>query len=396
MVLTAGGIPQPVSVGILNNNQEVVLTPLNPLSGNTTYTITVSGIQDVAGNGMTGPVTTSFITGTEADLIRPSVVLADPGNTATGVATNATVRVEFSERIDPVSVNNGTIQVLVANTGQAIAGTATAAADGLSATFVAAGGLLAGTNYTVRANNNGVTDLGGNGILGFSSSFTTGQGTDTTSPVVVNVSPQNGLTGVALNGHIGVQFSEAMSAVSMESNPVVVTASGGGVVAGTLTVSGDHTTMTLVPGSPLAANTGYTVSVSGVTDVSGNVAPAFSSSFSTGTGSLTVRPSVVSVAPANGASSVALGAAITITFNGPLDGTTVNAATMPLRINGSILVNGTYGVNNTGTSGVVTFTPSAPLPPSVTINVSVLNNGAVDLAGNGVNGFSSSFTTGTQ
>src|SRR5205807_2247633 len=147
----------------------------------------------------------------------------------------------------------------------------------------------------------GITDLAGNGINFFQSSFSTTQTSDTDAPAVVGVSPQNGAGGVPLNARVAVQFSEPMSSVSMESNPVVVTAAGGGVVAGTLSISADHTVMALIPSSPLNANIGYTVSVSGVADVSGNAAPAFTSSFTTGTATLSGHPSVISVNPANGA-----------------------------------------------------------------------------------------------
>jgi hypothetical protein len=349
---------------------------------------------------MSGPVVTSFTTGSEADLVRPGVVLVDPSSNANGVETNALVRVQFSERIDPVSVTNGTIQVIVNNTGVAIAGTVTASADGLSATFVS-GGLLPSTSYRVQVNTNGVTDLAGNGINGLSSSFTTGTGPDTTTPNVTLVSPLNGATGMPLNAHISVVFSEPMSSVSMESNPVVVTQAGGAAVAGTLSVSADHTAMTLVPNSPLAPNSSYTVSVSGVADVSGNVAPAFTSSFSTGTVTLGTRMTVLSISPSSGASNVATTTPVVVTLSAPVDVSTVNSVSIPVRINNSVLVSGNYVVSNVVNSngivnGVVTFTPSSPFPPSTSITAVVNTNQVVDVAGNQVNGTSSTFTTGTQ
>ena len=139
-------------------------------------------------------------------------------------------------------------------------------------------GLQPSVNYTVRVNTNGITDLVGNGVNFFQSSFATGAVSDTDNPAVIAVSPQNGAAGVPLNARISVQFSEPMSSVSMESNPVVVTPAGGSPIAGTLSISADHTIMMLTPNSPLNANSSYTVSVSGVQDVSGNVAPAFSNS----------------------------------------------------------------------------------------------------------------------
>src|SRR5947209_8783283 len=279
-ILTRAGIPQPVFVGFLNNNQQVVLTPVNPLASNITYTITVAGIQDVAGNTMTGPVTTSFTTGTEADLIRPGVTLVDP---------------------------------------------------------------------------------------------------------------VNGATGVELNARIAVQFSEPMSSVSMVSNPVVVTAAGGAVVSGSIGISSDHTTMTLFPSSPLAASTSYTVSVSGVQDVSGNVALPFSSSFTTGTASVTAKPSVVSTIPANGAVNVAPSSAVVVTFNAPVDPSTVNNSSLPIWLNvfNSPLVAGVYSVNG----AVVTFTPNQPLPGNTPVTVRVNTNAVTDVAGNGANFFQGGFTT---
>src|SRR5205807_1069523 len=183
------------------------------------------------------------------------------------------------------------------------------------------------------------------------------------------------------------QFSEPMSSVSMESNPVVVTAAGGGVVAGTLSISADHTVMALIPSSPLNANIGYTVSVSGVADVSGNAAPAFTSSFTTGTATLSGHPSVISVNPANGATNVATNT-IAVTFNAPVDGSTVNSGTMQLFINNSVLVNGSYAVSG----AVVTFAPSQPLPANTFMVLDVFN--VTDVAGNVMNFFQSTFTTG--
>src|SRR5205807_2285063 len=160
-----------------------------------------------------------------------------------------------------------------------------------------------------------------------------------------------------------------------------------GVVAGTLSISGDHTTMTITPGSPLSANASYTVSVSGVADVSGNAAPAFTSGFTTGTASLTGNPSVVSVNPANGATNVAPGSSVVVTFNAPVDGSTVNSGTMEVFIGGSFPARGSYTVNG----AVVTFTPSQPLPGNTFMVVDVFN--ITDVAGNVMNFFQSTYTT---
>jgi large repetitive protein len=131
--------------------------------------------------------------------------------------------------------------------------------------------------------------------------------------------------------------------------------------------------------------------VSGVADASGNVAPAFSSSFTTGTASVSTRPSVVSVNPGNGATNVAVNSAVVLTFSAPVDATTVNNGSVQVWINAgnSPLVVGTYSVNG----AVVTFTPSQPLEVNSSYTVRANTNAVVDLAGNGVNFFQSSFST---
>src|ERR1041385_962337 len=215
MQVSAGGQAVAGVVAFSNGDQRMTFMPTIALSANTTYTVAIAAsVTDVAGNALDNPKTFTFQTGPTTDTVRPSVVLVDPSSNASGVETNALMRVQFSERIDPVSVTNGTIQVIVSNTGIAIPGTVTASADGLSATFVS-GGLLPSTSYRVQVNTNGVTDLAGNGINGLSSSFTTAQTADGDLPVgVVAVSPLNGAAGMPLNAHISVGVGEGQGSES--------------------------------------------------------------------------------------------------------------------------------------------------------------------------------------
>jgi hypothetical protein len=83
---------------------------------------------------------------------------------------------------------------------------------------------------------------------------------------------------------------------------------------------------------------------------------------------------------------------VVVTFSAPVDVSTVNSGSIPVRINNSVLVSGGYTING----AVVTFTPSAPFPVSTSITVTANTNAVLDVAGNLVNGASSTFTTGTQ
>ena len=67
----------------------LTLVPAAALAANTLYTLTVTGVTDLAGNPMSQAFTSSFTTGPGADFTQPSVTGFDPANGATQVPTNA-------------------------------------------------------------------------------------------------------------------------------------------------------------------------------------------------------------------------------------------------------------------------------------------------------------------
>ena len=70
------------------------------LSNSTTYTATVNGVKDMAGDPMTSPFSWSFTTGPV-----PAVTSETPASGATGVATNTTVTATFNEAVQASTVN---------------------------------------------------------------------------------------------------------------------------------------------------------------------------------------------------------------------------------------------------------------------------------------------------
>ena len=172
VTLMAGATPITVTRTLTNGNRTLTLTPALLLSPNTLFTVNITGVKDLAGNNLSATVTTSFTTGTGADLIRPTITLVDPGNGATGVPTNAVIRLQFSERINPLTVNNSTFQVFASGSNVPVTGTITVTADGLSASFAPSAALAPSTNYFMQMF--GITDLTGQEISFFFSSFSTG------------------------------------------------------------------------------------------------------------------------------------------------------------------------------------------------------------------------------
>jgi hypothetical protein len=155
---------------LTNGNQTLTLTPVQPLATSTTYTVTVTGVQDVSGNALTAPSSTTFTTSSGADLTAPVVVSVSPANGASGVPTNAVVQLQFSKRIDPLTVTPSTFIVYPTNTGIPISGTIMVSADGRTATFAPSAPLSTTATYQVQATN-GIVDLEGQSLSTFNSTF---------------------------------------------------------------------------------------------------------------------------------------------------------------------------------------------------------------------------------
>lgn len=205
----------------------------------------------------------------QVDTTPPSVVSVTPAAGASGVATGATVTVNFTE---PVTANGG---VTLAVVGGAVVPT-TATTTGSAVTLVPAGPLSPGTAYRVSVST-AVRDLAANPLASATTStFTTASAppTDTTAPTVTSVLPANGASGVPTSSTVSVTFSEPVA----PNGGISLAVNGGAVVPTTATVSGN--TVTLTPSGPLGAGTAYRLNVAtAVRDLAGN--PLASGSFTT-------------------------------------------------------------------------------------------------------------------
>ena len=110
-----------------------VLTPSSPLSGSTTYTATIAGMQDVAGNALAAPYVSSFTT-TAAPALPTVTMSASPASITSGAASTLTWS---STGATTVSINQG-IGTVTASGTRSVSPTAT-------------------TTYTVTATNSAGT-----------------------------------------------------------------------------------------------------------------------------------------------------------------------------------------------------------------------------------------------
>ena len=207
-------------------------------------------------------------------------------------------------------------------------------------------------------------------------SFTVTAGADTTPPTVSSTSPANNATGVAVNTAVTATFNEAIAPATVTI--ASFTLSGG--VTGTVSLNPAGTIATFTPSALLANSTTYTATLTtAITDVAGNALAADHVwSFTTGAGADTTPPTVSFRSPDNNATGVAVGAAVTGTFNEPIAPATLTAASFHLN-DGVDNVTGTVSLNAAGT--IATFTPSAPLADNTTYTAT-LTTAITDVAGN--------------
>jgi methionine-rich copper-binding protein CopC len=162
----AGGTVVSGTTAYDSATQRATFTPSAALTAGTTYTATVSGAKDTAGNTMTA-TSWSFTTAGGTDTTPPSATSTTPANGATGVATSTTVSATFSE---PVQANTITIGLKNAG-GTAVSGTTAYDSATQKATFTPSAALAAGTAYTATVS--GAKDLAGNTMTSTTWSFTT-------------------------------------------------------------------------------------------------------------------------------------------------------------------------------------------------------------------------------
>lgn len=296
---------------------------------------------------------------------------------------NTGVLVIFSEEMDASSINNATVAMKSPTTACSVNITA----NGNWAILRPTQPLLPNTLYTVT-----ITKLVKNSrgiFLGadFTSSFTTGNTSDTISPHVISTDPSIGATNVS-STTVSASFSEDMDPSTITATTLTIV---NGVYKKSATVSYSGTTATFTPYPGFLPNTTYTATITGARDLAGNLLADFSWEYTTGALSDSI-PWVTSRLPAGSTTSVRLDEVVIAKFSIPMDRTSINTMTFQLIKQGGIVVPGTVTLDAVGTSAM--FTPSAQLSP-YTLYFGEVTTGAKSALGRPLSTPSKwSFTTG--
>lgn len=231
-------------------------------------------------------------------------------------------------------------------------------------------------------------------IAGLMAGCSSNNNSDTSVPTVAETSPADTAVAVALNSKVTATFSEAMDATTINTQSFTVTGAAEPALTGTVIydVASKTASFTSVSGD-FSASTEYTATLTAsIKDSTGTALAAdYVWSFTSGTTTDAVAPTVSSTSPVNLATGVALNSNVTVNFSESLDPATVNVSTFTLK-DGGVAVAGAVSYSNK----VATFNPTSDLAIS-TVYTATLTTAITDLVDNPLAAnVVWSFTTGTD
>jgi hypothetical protein len=371
-----------------SDNRTVTLTTTLPYSSTITVAVNTT-VQDLAGNFLAGPFSSTFTTRTQPLTSTPSVTQMRPSNGATGVLVNGTITLYFTA---PLSAPTVPAAFYVSQNGVLLAGAVVVSGDGRSAVWTGPG--FQNSAY-VQVFFTGASDTSGNAVSPYSASFTAAAPASATT-TLVSTSPSQYSSSNILNPVVDLQFSRGIMPSTVTSSTFYMLLLGtGSAIAGTISQYANNSILRFTPNAALQPNTYYYVYyTAGLKDVNAAPLTAGNFYFYTGATSLGTTPVITSAAPYNGATGVGDNATIRFTFNELMDTLTINAtpgASTVTLMNGSTAI--PFSISFSGSaSTTVTLTPYAPLPDNATLTLG-LTNGIADLAGHALTAQSISFQT---
>ncbi|MDD3266378.1 MAG: Ig-like domain-containing protein, partial [Burkholderiales bacterium] len=324
------------------------------------------------------------------DIVTPTVVSTTPANTGTDVSRASGITLNFSESMNPTTLNNSNIwlqresdQVLVPLSFQGVVN------DNKTVNFTLGNGVYLDslTSYQIMINPSQIKDANGDAISSASSEEVSKFMTkNNTTPTILDVTPDNGGTNISKAPSITISFGTSMESSTLNSSNIILRTKDGSLISG-YTISYDEQTYTAtinLDGVVLSDNTTYELAVNQNNIMGNNEIPLGGNSnyvvteFTTGDSTV---PVLASVSPVNGATSISPASPITLTFSESMNTSTLVSGNIKLRKNSDNsyinLIDPVYSNNNT----TVTLTPSNDLLSGESYSVELNPSMIKDVAG---------------
>jgi large repetitive protein len=381
------------AVSLSGDRQTLTLTPAESLATSATYTLSLSGLCDFAGNTSAATGVVSFTTSTIStpDTTAPNLLSANPADDAVDVPVDTSIVLGFDEPIDQTSRPKVT-GTAYTDTGSYYSYTAAGAysVDGSELTFVPDAPFRPNARYRVDLSYN-IPDLAGNTRSISSYQFVTAADTDVTPPTLKAISPMDGAVGVHPLSSVELTFSEPLKSNTLGSSSLAFYANGKVIwaeVYRSLDGQGVSLRANLPPESVVSL-----ILTDGIEDLSGNPLVPTVSSFTTGpmdTATSYRSPRVEEQIPRAGSRDLYGIDEVVLRMSEPMDAASLQGS-MHVAADG-LLVEGTLELLSDAYT--IRFIADSPFPEGAYVQV-FLEDSAKDTSGYAVSNYDGYFYMGS-
>ena len=221
-LIPGGTNPLGGSFGWDGENTSVTYTPAGSMQEETAYTVSLpNSITDLSGNQLASSKSYSFTTVAQA---APTIVYFGPANLSTGIPVTTSVVADFSEPINPLTVNSGTFKLLLGNNPPSSAipvpGTFEFLNDNSRVIFKPGTALTFNQIYTIKLSN-AIQDVSLTSMkfVGLTTTFTTAA--KITQPSITYLDPSSGVVGAVVT----------IAGIGFDPNPVKDVVKFNGIIA---------------------------------------------------------------------------------------------------------------------------------------------------------------------
>ena len=379
------GSAVPGSLRFSDDQRTVFFTPDRPLAAGHTYSILMPLAGDFSGNLPPGAwySTTAFTFRVGfAKTDAPLVTVATPDDGSSNVPLNAQFQAQFDQPVLTSSLDG----MAFFENDIPLPASVRVEADGRTVTAIPQRLPVAGS--TCRFVVSGVRNTDGVAMAGqYQGTFTMGATLDNSAPTQ-RPSPASGQTEVPLDVKVRLRFNKPLNKLTVNARNVVLSRTALNVVAdAAVSLEDAGRTIVIAPTVPLSKDTGYSVGLTGVTDLAGNPwnANGYPNyyGFSTASGVATRPAALLAVDPPDGSQNVPSNARVQVLFSQPVDATLGDNSVQLFM--GDVAVPGTAG----GSGSLIVFTPARTLADG---QYRLQVSGIADVAGNPLDSVSSTFT----
>tara|TARA_R110002094_G_scaffold14086_1_gene24903 strand:- start:540 stop:3530 length:2991 start_codon:yes stop_codon:yes gene_type:complete len=257
----------PFAIDTTRDQRTLRVRPLVKLQPNRSYTLAfmlgAAAATDVSGNGLSATQALTLTTGTDDEA--PSVVSSSPMPGETRVPGVLVAEVTLNEDLDPLRINDSTVQLSVDGSRWA---SVVELVDNTKVRVTPIMTLPIDTTCTLTllGGQDGVRDLAGNVLASDEVlSFTTSADSDLPEAMIL---PPDGAVAIATGSRISIVFDAPMDPATLTASTVLITDDFGNPLSGTRSLSADNRVVTFEPSNSLTPDAYYRVRI-----VSGNNGP---------------------------------------------------------------------------------------------------------------------------